>query len=164
MLTNGADQIQLSIEDFDVLFEFYMSLRRYCKIQERIRTYVGRDAGMTDAQYYLLRALAFSPTNLSYSQLATVTGLSHNSVSTVAKSLIKSGYIDQHPCPDDGRVTYLSLSIKGEQSVRRLFMCTDDMFRLVQETSRRIRDDELIQKMKEIQELALGFLEGQGLA
>ncbi|WDL96061.1 MarR family winged helix-turn-helix transcriptional regulator [Alicyclobacillus sp. ALC3] len=152
------DETQTSIHNFDITFQLYMAMRRICKIQEHIRARVGKNVGLTDAQYYLIRALALCDTRLSYSKLAHLTGLSHNSVSTLIKGLIKSGLVQQHPCPHDGRVTELSLSENGLKVVHELFTCDEEQLELIQQVTTMVQDEDLIGKLNTLHDFSLEFL------
>ncbi len=157
-MQNINDETKTSIHNFDVTFQLYMAMRRYCKVQEHIRARVGKNIGLTDAQYYLIRALALSDTRLSYSKLANLTGLSHNSVSTLVKGLIKAGLVQQHPYPDDGRVTELSLSEYGFKVVHELFTCDEEQLELIQKVTNMVQNEDLIGKLNTLHDFSLQFL------
>ncbi|QQE78350.1 MarR family winged helix-turn-helix transcriptional regulator [Alicyclobacillus sp. SO9] len=158
-MSDVNQQINVSTTDSDLPFQLYMAMRRYCKVQERIRTKVGKSIGLTEAQYYLVRALALSNSKLSYSQLAKRTGLSHNSISTLVKGLVKSGLIQQHPYPDDGRITQLTLSSEGEELVQHLFNFSTSQQDVLQKVVRMIEEDDLLRKLDDLEKMALEFFD-----
>ncbi|QQE79988.1 MarR family winged helix-turn-helix transcriptional regulator [Alicyclobacillus sp. SO9] len=158
-MSDVDQQINVSTTDSDLPFQLYMAMRRYCKVQERIRTKVGKSIGLTEAQYYLVRALALSSSRLSYTQLAKRTSLSHNSVSTLVKGLVKSGVIQKHPYPDDGRITELSLSSQGEAMVQNVFKFSKSQQNVLQKVIRMIEEDDLLRKLGELEKLALEFFD-----
>lgn len=162
-MSDVDEQINVSTTDPDLPFQLYMAMRRYCKVQERIRTNVGQSIGLTDAQYYLVRALALSSSNLSYSQLAKHTGLSNSSVSTLVKGLVKSGIIQQHSYPDDGRITELSLSSQGKEMVQHLFHFSKSQQDAIQEITRMIEQDDLLRKIDELEKMALQFFDDMNM-
>ena len=162
-MSDVHQQINDSTSDADLPFQLYMAMRRYCKVQERIRTKVGKSIGLTEAQYYLVRALALSSSNLSYSQLAKRTGLSHNSISTLVKGLVKSGIIQQHPYPDDGRITELSLSSQGEETVQNVFNFSKSQQDVLQKVIRMIEEDDLLRKLDDLEKMALQFFDNANM-
>lgn len=72
-----------------------------------------RDLGITIAQFSVLRVLSMLK-NPSQKELQEVLVLQQTTLTRNLKPLIRSGYVQTNPSPDDGRVTLVSLTDEGK--------------------------------------------------
>lgn len=100
-------------------FEFYRLLKQITRQMEIYREKVAKLVGLSGAQLYILWELLIDG-SLSYSDLAYRSGLAKNTLSSLAKTLLKKKLISQASNPNDGRVTYLALTDEGKQKMEQV--------------------------------------------
>ncbi|KLU65684.1 putative HTH-type transcriptional regulator YusO [Desulfosporosinus acididurans] len=100
-------------------FEFYRLIKQITRQMEIYREKVAKLVGLSGAQLYILWELLIDG-SLSYSDLAYRSGLAKNTLSSLAKTLLKKKLISQTSNPDDGRVTYLALTEAGKQIMEQV--------------------------------------------
>lgn len=104
-----------------------------------------RELGLTIAQFSILRTLSYMK-QTSQKDLQEVLVLQQTTLTRNLKPLIRSGYIQTSPSPDDGRVTLVSLTDEGTE----LFKKACKKWKLAQENVSEKLGDKLSEQLLEV--------------
>lgn len=92
---------------------FNLKLRQAARVLTNHYDGYLRELGITVTQFSILRSLWYMK-NTSQKELQEVLVLQQTTLTRNLKPLIRSGYIQTHTSPDDGRVSIVSLTEAGE--------------------------------------------------
>ncbi|AHF08477.1 MarR family winged helix-turn-helix transcriptional regulator [Desulfitobacterium metallireducens] len=107
--------------NFQDISEFYNLMRQITRHIEIFRDNLAKKFNLSGAQLYLLYTLSLKE-KCNYSELSKQSGLAKNTVSILVKSLLKENLLEQISEPRDGRITLLTLSIKGKELVQKMVL------------------------------------------
>lgn len=116
--TGGEDVHQLTREDYENLLAFRTSLRRFQHWSET----QARAAGLTPAQHQLLLAIKghLGVRGPAVGDLAGYLLLRHHSTVELVDRAETAGLVERWGDEDDGRVTHVRLTVKGENHLAQL--------------------------------------------
>lgn len=80
---------------------------------------IKRDFGIIRAEYLLLLCLSHFPV-LNAQDVSRLTGRPRNSISRAVNRMLKEGYIERAPDPDDGRQAKLTITLSGRKLHKRV--------------------------------------------
>lgn len=92
---------------------FTLKLRQAARVLTNHYDSYLRELGITVTQFSILRSLWYMKST-PQKDLQEVLVLQQTTLTRNLKPLIRSGYIQTCPCPNDGRVTLVSLTAEGE--------------------------------------------------
>jgi len=109
---------QLTLSDYQSLAEVRYQIRRFVHFSEQI----ARRAGLEPRQHQLMLAVKGLPSGVRprIAELAERLQIQHHSMVELVNRLASRGYVRRHRGGDDRREVMLSLTAKGEKTLREL--------------------------------------------
>jgi DNA-binding MarR family transcriptional regulator len=110
----------MSSADYQEAAELRSVLRRFLRRSEEI----ARRHGLTPRQYLLLlmiKAREDSPEQSTITELVERLALTQSTITELVQRAEEAGLVARRPSPNDGRVTYLSLTPVGAERLRGAF-------------------------------------------
>jgi len=106
--------------DYESLAEMRYQIRRYLHFSEE----ASRKAGLEPRQYQLLLAIKGLPKGVRprIGELAERLQIQHHSTVELVNRLSAGGYVRRHRADDDRREVLLSLTVRGEKILHKLFL------------------------------------------
>jgi DNA-binding MarR family transcriptional regulator len=118
----------LTLADYQSLAELRYQIRRFLRFSEQ----TAREAGLEPRQHQLMLTLKGLPvgTRPRIGELAERLQIQHHSAVELANRLAAGGYVKRHRGGEDRREVLLSLTPKGEKTLRTLSLHHKDELRM----------------------------------
>jgi DNA-binding MarR family transcriptional regulator len=126
----AAESAPMTPRQFQALADFRYELRRFLRYSEQVT----REHGLTPLQYQLLLQIKGYPgrERATIGELAERLQAQQHGVVSLATRCEALGLIKRQPSDSDGRVTFLTLSAKGNRAVERLAQAHRDELHTLQ--------------------------------
>ncbi len=110
---------------------------------------ISREYSLSRGEYLLLFCLAHMP-KLTAQDVANMTGRPRNSISRAVHRMLREGYVDRTPDPEDRRQAMLQITARGLKLHRRIvtkFIAREDALLSVLDAQERAALDSILKKL-----------------